>query len=191
MSVTSATQYPHRYNSGVKPRFLHQSDRYWLPRPSCSGPYRRWLTDEGSLTRRLQARCAAFNVANVTQRWAKPLPDESRLLRLRRGTRALIREVWLRNGPTDLVFARSVLPRASLRGAWRNLGVLGARPLGAVLFGDARVRRFPLSFRKLSGRHPISRRIGRPGRWARRSVFVRGSRAILVTEVFLPGVLAL
>lgn len=172
-------------------RFSPQSDSYWLPHPSNSGPYRRWLTDEGSLTRRLLARCSAFNVARISLCWDRPLIDESRLLNLKPGIRALIREVWLCDGQAELVFARSVLPRASLRGTWRKLGVLGARPLGAVLFGDARVRRFPLSFRKLSSRHPISRRIGQSGCWGRRSVFVRDNRALLVTEVFLRGVLVL
>lgn len=176
-------------NFRVQRRFLRQRDPYWLPHPVGSGPYRRWLIDEGSLTRRLKLRCAAFNVAKVAQRWAKPLPDESRLLCLREGHHALIREVWLCDGETGLVFARSVLPRASLRGAWRKLEKLGSRPLGAILFGDARVRRFPLSFHKLPGWHPISRRIGQSDRWARRSVFLRDRRAILVTEVFLPGVL--
>ena len=175
----------------MKPRFLPQTETYWLPRPPCCGAYRNWLKDQGSLTRRLQERCSTFHVAGVTQRWAKPLPDESRLLRLRRGACALIREVWLRGGRADLVYARSVLPRASLRGVWRGLGKLGARPLGAVLFGDARVKRYPMSFCKLSFNHPISRRVGRSALWARRSVFVRANRAILVTEVFLPGVLAL
>ncbi|MCX7626878.1 MAG: chorismate lyase [Methylophilaceae bacterium] len=169
--------------------FPHRLDPYWRPRPTCIGPYRRWLIDKGSLTRRLQIRCARFNVAEITQHWAHPLPDESRLLHLRRGAKAWIREVKLRNGETDLVFARSILPRASLNGPWRKLRTLGGRPLGAVLFGDARVKRFPLSFCKLSERHPIARRIGRHGLWARRSVFMRNGRAILVTEVFLPGLM--
>ena len=94
-------------------------------------------------------------------------------------------------GDTPLVFARSVLPRASLRGVWRNLGALGSRPLGAVLFADRKVTRTPLAFRKLRQLHPISFYIGQAGLWARRSVFVRAGHAILVTEVFLPGVLAL
>lgn len=113
---------------------------------------------------------------------APPLPDEAALLGLRRGQTALIREVWLQNGDIPLVFARSVLPRASLRGGWRKLGKLGSRPLGAALFSDARVVRKPLAF---------CRWHGRPAQWARRSVFVRDGRVILVTEAFLPAVLKL
>ena len=120
------------------------------------------------------------------------MPDEAALLGLRRGAAAWIREVWLHDGDTQVVFARSVLPRNSLRGAWRTLGRLGSRPLGAVLFADARVMRRPLAFCKLGHRHPLLKNLAQSGPlWARRSVFVRDGRRILVTEVFLPGVLTL
>jgi chorismate--pyruvate lyase len=175
----------------VKNRFRQPVDRAWQPKPLASGAYRHWLIGEDSLTRRLQSRCAKFIVAKINQSWKCPLPDETRLLGLRAGQTALVREVWLQCGEMPLVFARSVLPRASLHDAWRNLGMLGARPLGAVLFADRRVARTPLSFRKLSFHHPVSRHLGESGLWARRSVFKRSGRSILVTETFLPGVLDL
>lgn len=174
----------------MKLRLQNKNDPYWLPHPPCSGAFRSWLIDEGSLTRRLQSSCAQFEVRGVRQRLQRPAPDEAALLGLRRGAVAWIREVWLHDGETPLVFARSVLPRASLRGAWRNLGRLGSRPLGSALFGDARVIRRPLAYRKFN----LRRRL--PGKaapaeieWARRSVFVRDGRIILVTEAFLPAVL--
>lgn len=165
-------------------------DHAWQPAPSGAGAYRHWLQTNDSLTKRLQAAFADFKVANVSQYWAHPLPDEASLLGLRPDQAALIREVWLQSGATPLVFARSVLPRSSLRGAWRDLDGLGTRPLGAVLFADNQVSRTPLSYCKLSRHHPISNRIGQSGLWARRSVFIRSGRTILVTETFLPGVLA-
>ena len=167
-----------------------QHDLYWLAHPPCSGAFHSWLVDNGSLTRRLQARCRKFAVKNVHQYWAKPTPDEAKLLALRTGQTALIREVWLHDGETPLVFARSILPRGSLRGAWCGLGKLGYRPLGAALFADAKVSRQPLAFSKLAARHPLRKRAPE-AQWARRSVFVRDGRAILVTEAFLPAVLVL
>lgn len=175
----------------MKNRSRSPADPSWQPAPHASGAYRRWLIGDDSLTLRLQSRCSNFAVAHVRQRWARPLPDEAVLLKLRPHQTALVREVWLQCGDIRLVFARSVLPRASLYGAWRKLGALGSRPLGALLFGDRKVVRTPLAFRKLPCHHPISRRIGQAGLWARRSVFMQSGRAILVTEVFLPGVLAL
>jgi chorismate--pyruvate lyase len=146
--------------------------------------------DNGSLTQRLIACCESFAVNNVHQYWAKPASDEAILLGLRAGQTALIREVWLHDGVIPLVFARSILPRHSLRGAWQKLGALGARPLGAALFADARVSRSPLAFRKLPAHHPLRRRAPQ-AEWARRSVFIRDKRSILVTEAFLPEVLNL
>jgi chorismate--pyruvate lyase len=166
------------------------ADIFWLAHPACSGGYHTWLADNGSLTRRLQTCCSDFAVTNVHQYWAKPMPDEAALLGLRAGQTALIREVWLHSGVTPVVFARSILPRHSLRGTWYKLGDLGDRPLGAALFADERVIRRPLSFRKLSAHHPLRKRAS-SARWARRSVFIRDKRSILVTEAFLPKVLKL
>ncbi len=176
----------------MKTRLQRKSDPYWLPHPIGSGAYRKWLMDEGSLTSRLKVRCSSFSVRNVRLCWEPPLPDEAGLLGLRPGAAAWIREVWLQDGERRLVFARSVLPKSCLRGSWRTLVRMGNRPLGAALFADAYVMRRPLAFRKLSQTHPAlaTAAVDFP-LWARRSVFVRGGRLILVTEAFLPEVLAL
>jgi len=110
---------------------------------------------------------------------------------------AHVREVLLVADGVPVVFAHSITAPASLRGAWRALGRLGERPLTATLFGDRRVMRGPLAFRALDERHPLHRRVAElglelPARlWARRSQFLRHDRPLLVTEVFLPAVLAL
>mgnify|MGYP001388119366 CR=1 FL=1 len=157
------------------------------------GAYRPWLLDQGSLTRRIVARCPAFNV--------RPVGTQSGLWQNAaaqiRPQRALLREVYLYCGTTPVVYAHSVLPLDSLHGTWRSLRNLGERPLGDVLFRNPRVRRTPLQFRKLHRTHWLYRRACRdlvraPAfLWARRSVFILKHRPIQVTEVFLPGILAL
>ena len=170
---------------------------HWPARPVNCGALRPWLLDRGSLTRRLRARSQAFAVQGVSQRWALPQPDEARLLGLRGHHSALLREVSLCCDGVPVVFAHSVLPRRSLRGAWHGLGRLGARPLGEALFANPAVVRASLSYRKLSVLSELYRRAcaGLPQRppclWARRSVFLLHGARILVTEVFLPGVLQL
>lgn len=165
----------------------------WTRRPPESAVgYRPWLLDRGSLTRRIQQRCPAFGVRGVQQR-------ESRLTGGggRRIGRALIREVFLHCGEAPVVYACSVLPMDTLRGAWNRLGNLGETPLGAVLFGDPRVKRQPLCFKKLHRRHPLYQRAcaGMDQRpvylWARRSEFRLHRGRIWVTEVFLPSILGL
>ncbi len=169
----------------------------WLQTPLNSGVYRTWLTDNGSLTRRLQLLRQGFQVRPLFVAYAKANPDEVGRVHKGYQQRVLIRDVQLLCGNAPAVFAHSVLPRASLRGKWRGLGRLGTRPLGATLFADARIARTRLEFRKLTRTHPLYRKavagMSPAPRllWARRSVFRLGHAAILVTEVFLPQVLSL
>jgi chorismate--pyruvate lyase len=172
-------------------------DLDWMDEAWQSGPWRRWLTDHGSLTLRLQRRCGDLRVLRLRQELARPHRDERRTLGLRTGQLALIREVLLLCGDDVLVFAHSVIPQRGLRGAWRSLSKLGNKPLGAALFANPRIQRHPLSSRRLDRRHPLYRRLARhlgelPSQlWARRSRFVQAGQPILVTEVFLPRVLSL
>jgi chorismate--pyruvate lyase len=172
-------------------------DNEWRRRLGAdAGGYRRWLIDRGSLTDRVRARCAAFRIELVLQEPRRAARDE-RFLAGRRERLALVREVFLSCGRSRVVFAHSVTWLANLSGAWRGLASLGTRPLGAALFADPRVRRHPLAFRKLGPRDELHIRACAatgcrlPALWARRSLFVLGKSPILVTEIFLPGILDL
>lgn len=179
----------------VSTRRLSRS--HWLAMPLNSGPYRKWLVDKGSLTRRLQNVSSNFAVHPVIAGRHKPLPDESEMLGLQPRQRTLIREVYLFCNHEPVVFAHSVLPYKSLRGAWARLGKLGSKPLGAMLFSNPGVSRTRLEFKKLSRQHPLHRRavadleIESGELWARRSVFFLKNSSILVTEIFLPQVTSL
>jgi len=169
----------------------------WIKNPINSGVYRDWLTDKGSLTRRLQLRAKNFKVKPFKVVNAKPRVDEVSLLGGVQHQFALLREVQLIDGKMPVVFAHSTLPHRSLSGAWLGLRRLGNKPLGATLFSNPKVKRTPLMFKKLSCHQPLYQRatahlqIKPATLWARRSVFMLGNAQILVTEVFLPGILAL
>ncbi len=164
----------------------------WLRKPMLSAAYRKWLIDDGSLTARLKMRYTDFAVRPVLLKNAKAFTDESALLGLKANQHALIREVLLMGNNQPVVFAHSVLPRTSLRGAWNGLGRLGNKPLGAALFVNPKVKRSPLEYKKLSACSPISMRVAEhlktspKALWARRSIFSLNCAKILVTEVFLP-----
>ena len=193
---------------------LNRSRACWLKKPLQCAHLRPWLIDNGSLTARLKVRYTDFAVRPVLLKNAKSFADESALLGLKASQHALIREVILMGNNQPVVFAHSVLPHASLRGAWRGLGKLGNKPLGAALFANPKVKRTPLVYKKLSRHHPISIRVSRMNNqlqlvysagttlavaeqlqtlpkvlWARRSIFSLGCAKILVTEVFLPQLL--
>ena len=167
----------------------------WLKKPICDGVMRAWLIDKGSLTARLQQRYTNFLVKPVEVKYAKPIRGEAVLLHSPAYKTALIREVLLFGNNQAVIFAHSVLPRASLRGAWQGLGKLGNKPLGATLFTNPKVKRTPLEYKKLPCHHPISMRVAKHMRmapkrlWARRSIFSLNCANIMVTEIFLPELL--
>jgi len=177
---------------------------------------RRWLADDGSLTRRLKAACRQFRVIRLAQGRGGVCIDEVDCIQPvthqagrgqgsgRGGPRRLgflVREVLLECDGLPTVFAHSVIDAAALRGRWRWLAGLGTRPLGEALFRDPQVRRGALAFRQL--RAPDARyraaaaQLAARGQaapaalWARRSVFRAGGRQLLVTEVFLPAMASL
>lgn len=174
---------------------LSQSRQRWLKKPILAKALQGWLIDTGSLTSRLQQRYPQFAVKPITLQYAKSIVDEAALLQLPTHKTALIREVLLMGNNQPVVFAHSVLPRASLRGAWHGLGGLGNKPLGATLFANPKVKRTPLEYKKLPCQHPISMRVAEhmqnspKALWARRSIFSLNCAKILVTEVFLEQLL--
>lgn len=169
----------------------------WLAHPfRAPRALRGWLSNRGSLTQRLKARHADFRVRLVARGFAPPFLDETLALRLRPKVNAYVRDVLLMGGGHVRVYAHSVLPRTSLRGGWRGITRLGAKPLGEALFSDPRIRRLGLTMRRLDARHPLYRAarshtgLTTPHLWARRSVFCLNGHPLLVTEMFLPTILA-
>jgi len=156
----------------------------------------RWLRAPGSLSRRLAA-LGRFEVQALRQGVAPLLPGEAASLGVNRG-RHVVREVVLRVDGVPLVWARTVVASAVVRGPWRALRGLGTRPLADLLFKDASVKRSAL-------KSEIHRRGGRWRRradaawqaavgvpWpaallhARSSTFVRRGATLRVFEAFAP-----
>lgn len=106
----------------------------------------------------------------------------------------MVREVELLCHEVPLVFARTVIPAASLRGPAKRLTLLGERPLGEVLFADPRMRRGQMEVARLQPRHPLfgvatADLQQRPDEiWGRRTLFHLGDASLLVNEVFLPAI---
>jgi len=153
-----------------------------------------WLRDTGSLTRRVQGACGSgFQVRLLRQGWGSPQYSEGRLLRMRRGEIAVIREVLLLCDGLPWVFARTLIPIHSLRGGARRLTRLGERPLGEVLFAQPGLRRGVVQVARLLPRHhlfvaAVSALGAVPGElWGRRTLFYFAGKPLLVNEIFLPG----
>lgn len=151
-----------------------------------------WLRDEGSLTARLkQASGGDFRVRVMAQGWGRPCDSERRLLGMRHGGIALLREVQLICNGKPWVYARTLIPVRSLRGEARRLGMLGSRPLGEVLFADPHMRRGVTQVARLQPQHPLFQRAlgerqGVGAIWGRRTLFHLCGKPLLVNEIFLP-----
>jgi chorismate--pyruvate lyase len=153
-----------------------------------------WLLDTASLTRRLQGLCAGeFRVRILSQVRGRPRLDETRVLGMRRGGQAIIRQVQLLCDEQPWVYARTVIPVSSLQGRLRRLAHLGARPLGAMLFADRGMRRGAVELARIRPGEMLYADAVRglrhaPGEiWGRRSVFRLAHKPLLVSEIFLPG----
>lgn len=169
---------------------MHRMKKWpsWLP-PRARA-IQRWLGEQASLSRRLDAAVEGFHVQVLSERRAVPRPDEKVFFAPRAWVRE--RDVLLCDRHEALVYARTLSVANARDAAWLLLRRLGSRPLGHLLFEDPKVYRSPLGFRRLDARHALHRRIEKalhrqlPALWARRSLFVLRGRALLVTEVFLP-----
>jgi chorismate--pyruvate lyase len=145
----------------------------------------------------VKARCTDFRVKVLFQGLRSRDRDERFVFPHHGRARVLVREVFLCCGDTPVVFAHTVLRPSDLSGTWRSVARLGTRPLGAALFADPRISRFPLHQRKIGRHHELHKRIRAsmgdlsPSLWARRSLFLLHDSPILVTEVFLPEILSL
>ena len=178
----------------------HSSEPAWhaprrLLRSAVPATIWPWLLDPSSLTRRLQQACGGgFRVQLVRQHWELPLLSEARVLGIRTGRHALVREVRLLCGEQPWVFARTVIPTTTLTGPQRRLGQLGERPLGGLLFSEPSMRRGELEVARVERGQPLfalataAQPVPADAIWGRRSLFFLRDKPLLVCEMFLPGV---
>jgi chorismate--pyruvate lyase len=149
---------------------------------------RRWLLDEGSLTDHLvQTSGGQFQVERLIQGWQVPKPSERRLLRMRPRQVALVREVTLHCQGQPWVFARSIIPLATLQGPLGYLRKLQNQSLGSLLFRHSNLGRSPFELALLAPQHhylPDHLRQDAAA-WGRRSRFSVDNHHLMVSEVFL------
>ncbi len=174
------------------------TDKFWRGAAlGCGAGLAPWLRDCGSLTQRIQQRCTRFAVCGVRSGLARIALDESALLGIAPQQLAWSREVFLYADDQPVVFAHSAFAHEHLRGAWSDVRTLGNQSLGALLFANPLVERQPLHYQALRNTHPLYHRAAKvlhnpPHRlWARRSLFYLHDAPLLVTEVFLPGIVLL
>lgn len=153
-----------------------------------------WLTETGSLTKRLRGIYTRdFGVKVLFNRWKPAFNDECQLLDLPSARYQLIREVLLHSNGQPLVLARTILPEPTIKIAHRNLSHLGNKPLGEVLFAypdlERRLRQFSRAepniwSPQLQSEIGVNQTI-----LGRRTVYAIHGEPLLVAEFFLPNLL--
>lgn len=163
------------------------------PLPTCTADQKDWLTRGGSLTAHLR-RLGTVTVDVTREAVSQPWRDESAALNITPRTPVWTREVVLKVDGVPFVAAHSIVPLDVSSGVWQAIRRLRTRPLAELLYSDSSVWRSALTSRRIAARDPLyrlaaARMIGQqPHAFvARRSVFVRKSAPLMVTECFLPA----
>jgi chorismate--pyruvate lyase len=159
-------------------------------------PMKDWLSDAGSMTKKLKAHSADFRVRHVTQTMGGCGWEESQALGVALRTRVMQREVILLCDNQPVIYGHTSVLSDAMRRDWPFMAALGNIPLGEKLFTDQRIRRQPLQYARLHDSHPLMQRAASvlglqqmpSALFARRSIFCRKDGAMLVTEIFLPAI---
>ena len=153
----------------------------------------RALFDPGSLTQLLRS-LGDLQVKKRLQDWCVPYLDEQLLLDKQASRNlALTREVSLHINDQPFVFARSILPNATLQGPNRFLRHWDTRPLGEFLFSHRLCKRGMFQYTRIAGNHGLLPEDLRSSGclWGRRSVFYLNQQPLIVAEFYLPAFLKL
>jgi len=149
-----------------------------------------WLLAPDSLTQRLSALADGdFSVHVQHEYWQKLRADECAALGVAQAHRGWVREVILSGHGEPWIFARSVATQRTLLGGDFDLGEVGHRSLGELLF---RAPGFSRSTLELCQYPPmyLPLHLRETGLWARRSCFDQRDARILIAEVYLPALWA-
>jgi chorismate lyase len=154
-----------------------------------------WTYEAGSLTQRLRDYYGNTITVNILfHQWRTPFLSECRQLHLPLSRYCLIREVALQSKGKPLLLARTIIPEETIKVAHCNLAHLGTRPLGEVIFSYPDLERVTMDLTSISPtdwtaqtqkKAHINQNI-----WGRRTVYAIQKRPMLVSEFFLPEILA-
>ncbi len=182
---------PYSYLFRQAPRWLiNQKFR----RQQLTPELQSWIYEVNSLTQRLRANFGqSVGVSILYQGWRRPYIDEARRLNLAGNQCALIREVVLHAHQQPLILARSIIPKATIAVANRNLSHLGTRPLGEVIFSYPNLQRLNLDITQTPLCHWSSAARNRfelsHAIWGRRTIYAIPTETMLVSEFFLPALI--
>jgi len=159
---------------------------------ACSKNQLDWLLDQDSLTQKLQALSAHFQV-QVRQQVTVSRSKELLSPYFSDQDKVLVREVLLICDHKPVVFAQTEIPYSTLTEQQANLAEIGTGSLGTFLFQDPSMQRDKIEVAQFPVYSPVhqlctdlNQKVDFP-LWGRRSLFYINNKPLLVSEVFLPA----
>ena len=155
----------------------------------------RFLFEDGSLSRLIQDEFKGrFHIDLINESWIMPMSYEKKVLSLRDNEIAFIRESYLKCNNKKLVYARTVIPKQTLKKKNQSLTRLGQKPLGKILFSSDKIYRDNIKFARITQSNELySRAKGNcnisSDLYSRQSLFYIKNKPLLVFEVFLPNII--
>ena len=166
----------------------------WKALDDCSGlpgKIEDWLSEPGSLTARVRARCSEqFRFQLFDERHERDVV----LFDALQPGQVFCREILMSCGNSPQVFARTLVPAATLQ-ALPWLGELRDRPLGSRLFDEPGYMRGRFHVAKLAPGDALYDYVNKrvtalPGMlWARRARVELNGKPFEICECFLPGLI--
>jgi len=137
-----------------------------------------WMHERGSLTQRMRQEWPDLRLEVLREGAGTLFSDEATRLGLGAdGAGAVwVREVQMWGGGRPRLLARAVIPHWGPDNPWAPVAVLGATPLGELLFALPGLERSEFEWSTTLS--------WAPSRWARRCQFDHQGTPLLLTEVF-------
>ena len=167
----------------------------WFARPSpaVSRSKRVWMMRPGALTKGLRS-LGRVELKIIKQNIGVIRAEEAHLLKLPRRSLVWTRQISMSIDGEQCVVARSVARLRDTHSIWRGVRGLNTRPLADILYHDTSIDRsnFDVSrVRRPEPLHSIAKTALQSKRptafYARRSIFWRMGKPLLVSECFLPA----
>jgi len=158
---------------------------------SLPGSVQDWVADTGSLTQRcINAFGKNYHLKLLSEEWGYPNLLEQDLLELSPKDTVKIREIFLCNGNTPVVFGHSIFPESILKNDELNLNTLGTQSLGRQLFSHPNCHRSDIFVAQITRETELfqaatkNNAVDLKKLWARYSVFSINHSKLMVYEVF-------
>ncbi|GDX53932.1 hypothetical protein LBMAG28_04060 [Methylophilaceae bacterium] len=152
----------------------------WLKSPTVEGNKFSWLTEDGSLTERVQKEFNDVKVDIIYEGLASEKETD------------YIREVLIKSHGEPMIYAKTRLKVIDLEDAWVSLKTLGQQSLANILFKDPQIYRRSIFYRICESDDIFYRRLKSLGciheeiLWVRQSEWEKDGKILSLTEAFLP-----